>query len=58
MTYGLGTSLFIENGPAVVAEMARARRSPTRIWRKLDAERRLNLVEHALAPRGRPSITA
>lgn len=52
MTYGLGTSLFIENGPAVHAAKARARGALSRAWRALDHDRRLRLIDDALASTG------
>ena len=50
MAYGLNPRLFIENGPAVRAAEAHARSSSAafRAWRRLDAEKRLALVEKAL----------
>lgn len=47
MAYGLNNRLFIENGPAVFAAGARARSSAA--WRALDPERRLKLIDRALA---------
>ena len=54
MTYGLSPRLFIEDGPAVSAARSAALRSSGSYlaWRKLDPERRLALVEKALAPVG------
>jgi hypothetical protein len=49
MTYGLSTSVFIEDGPAVRVAEATARRSTARAWRALDEARRLELVECMLA---------
>jgi hypothetical protein len=39
--------LFIEDGPAVRAAAVRSS-APFRMWRKLDGERRLTLIERAL----------
>ena len=53
MTYELNPQLFIENGPAILASKSAAARRSSRnylAWRALDAERRLALVERALAP--------
>ena len=50
MTYGLGTRVLIENGPAVQAIQAQPLRSAARSWRALDEERRLALIERALKP--------
>lgn len=53
MTYGLSPHLFIENGAANLAAKRAAARSSSRnlvAWRKLDADRRLALVEKALPP--------
>ena len=50
MTYGLSTSAFIEDGPAVQVLRASSARSRARSWRALDAERRLALIEQALRP--------
>ena len=50
MTYGLTTGAFIENGPAATAIDAQASHSTARLWRALDAERRLKLVDCALKP--------
>ena len=47
MTYGLDPQLFIENGPVVQA--ARRSNSSYAAWRSLDENRRLALVEEALA---------
>ena len=52
MTYGLSPQLFVENGPAVQAARSVAARRPSSgflAWRNLDAERRLALIEDALA---------
>lgn len=51
MAYGLNPRLFIENGPTIQAARAQARSSASafRAWRGLDRERRLSLVERALA---------
>ena len=49
MTYGLSTRVFIENGPAAQAIGAQ-RRSTARVWRALDDELRLALIERALKP--------
>ena len=49
MAYGFEARLFLENGPAIHAERARWARS-TRVWRSLDEERRIGLVEEALKP--------
>ena len=50
MAYGLNPCLFIENGPAVRAAEAQARSSSDafRVWGRLDAKGRLELVEMAL----------
>ena len=50
MAYGLNPRLFLENGPAILANEARSRRSSDafRAWRGLDANNRLALIEHAL----------
>ena len=53
MTYGLNPQLFVENGAAILAARSAAARRSSRnhlVWRTLDAERRLALVEKALAP--------
>jgi hypothetical protein len=50
MTYGLSTRVFIEDGPASQAIRAQASRSTARVWRALDAESRLALIEQALTP--------
>jgi hypothetical protein len=50
MTYGLGTRVLIENGPAVQAIQAQPLRLAARSWRALDEERRLALIESALKP--------
>jgi hypothetical protein len=50
MTYGLGTRVFIEDGPAEQALKADAIRSTARAWHALDEARRLALVERALNP--------
>jgi len=50
MTYGLSTSAFIEDGPEVQAMRTRSSYSTARSWRALTAERRLALIEQALAP--------
>jgi hypothetical protein len=50
MTYGLSTSAFIEDGPEVQAMRSRSSYSTARSWRALTAERRLALIEQALAP--------
>jgi hypothetical protein len=47
MTYDLSPRLFIEDGPAVRAAGVRSS-APFRMWRKLDGERRLTLIERAL----------
>ena len=51
MAYGLSPRLFVENGPAVTAAKVHARSSSDafRAWSGLDPERRLALVERALA---------
>lgn len=49
MAYGLGTSAFIEDGPAEQVARADAQRSTARAWRALDEARRLALVERALS---------
>jgi len=50
MAYGLNPRLFIENGPTVQAQQARETRSTDafRAWRKLNIDRRFELVEGAL----------
>jgi hypothetical protein len=50
MTYGLGTSAFIEDGPAEQVARADAVRSTARAWHVLDEARKLALVERALNP--------
>ena len=51
MTYGLDLGLFAGSGPSLhSAQSIAPRRSSSYAWRKLDAERRLALVEKALAP--------
>jgi hypothetical protein len=53
MAYGLNPALFLEDGPALnAARSAAARRSSSQYlaWRSLDPERRLALVDQALAP--------
>lgn len=50
MTYGLSTRVFIENGPAVQAIEAQTLRTTARVWRALDDEHRLALIERALKP--------
>jgi hypothetical protein len=50
MTYGLGTRVFIEDGPAEQVARADANRSTARAWHALDEARRLALVERALNP--------
>jgi hypothetical protein len=52
MAYGLNPQLFIEDGPAVTAAGHRSSRSSTvhRVWRRLDREHRLAVVESALKP--------
>jgi hypothetical protein len=50
MTYGLGTSAFIEDGPFEQVAKADAVRSTARAWHVLDEARRLALVERALNP--------
>jgi hypothetical protein len=49
MTYGLTPRAFIEDGPAVQVMQAEASRSTARSWRGLDPDRRLALIEQALA---------
>ena len=58
MTYGLGTRLFIENGPAAQAAQALETRSAARPWRALTAEGRLALIETALRPPANDLIDA
>ena len=48
MAYGLEARLFVENGPAIHAQRARAARSSA--WRSLGSEQRLAIVEQALKP--------
>ena len=50
MAYGLNPRLFLENGPAIHAAEAQARRSSGafRAWRGLDAHKRIALIEKAL----------
>jgi hypothetical protein len=52
MAYGLDLRLFVENGPAVTAAEGHGARSSEiyRAWRKLEPQRRLDLVERALKP--------
>jgi uncharacterized tellurite resistance protein B-like protein len=50
MTYGLSTRVFIEDGPAAHAIEAQSLRSTAKVWRSLDEERRLALIERALKP--------
>ena len=50
MAYGLSTSAFIEDGPAVQSIRRRQSFSTARSWRALSAERRLALIEQALTP--------
>ncbi len=50
MTYGLSTRVFIEDGPASQAIKAQASRSTARVWRALDPDRRIALIERALKP--------
>ena len=50
MTYGLSTRVFIEDGPAAQAIESRSLRSTAKVWRALDEQRRLALVERALKP--------
>ena len=58
MTYGLGTRLFIEHGPAAMAAEALESRSAGRSWRALTAETRLALIEKALRPPANDLIDA
>lgn len=58
MTYGLGTRLFIEDGPAARAAEALATRSAARPWRALTADTRLALIENALQPPANDLIDA
>lgn len=48
MIYGLGTRVFLEDGPAEQVAKADSLRSTARTWRALDEARRLALVERAL----------
>ena len=50
MAYGLNPRLFVENGPTLEAEKARQLRSTDsfRAWRRLNVDRRFELVEGAL----------
>lgn len=50
MAYGLNPRLFIEDGPTVEAQRAQRLRSTDsfRAWRKLNVDRRFELVEGAL----------
>jgi len=50
MTYGLSTSVFIEDGPVAQVAAKDAQRSTARAWRALDEARRLALIERALTP--------
>ena len=50
MTYGLGTRVFIEDGPAEQVARADTFRTTARSWQALDEARRLALVERALNP--------
>ena len=50
MAYGFESRLFLEDGPAIHAERARFARSSrtARLWRSLNAQSRLELIEDAL----------
>jgi len=50
MTYALDRGLFIEDGPAIQAANAAAARPTARLlgWKRLDASRRLQVIERAL----------
>jgi hypothetical protein len=48
MTYGLDRNAFVENGPEIKANQARASFSTARSWFALEPELRLELVEQAL----------
>jgi hypothetical protein len=50
MAYSLDHRLFVEDGPAIQAANAAARRPAARFlgWRRLDTDRRLAVVERAL----------
>ena len=50
MTYGLSTSAFIEDGPAVQAMRTRSSYSTARSWRAPHRRARLALIEQALTP--------
>lgn len=52
MAYGLDKRLFLENGPTNHAADAAVRSSSDtfRAWRRLNQERRFELVERALRP--------
>ena len=50
MIYGLSTSAFIEDGPAVQAMRVQSSHTTARSWYALDEKRRLALVEAALKP--------
>ena len=50
MIYGLNKHDYLENGPAVLAERARASNSTARTWLGLDHDHRLAIVERALRP--------
>lgn len=50
MTYGLSTRVFVENGPAAMAIEARSQRSSSRVWRALDHDHRIALIDSALKP--------
>jgi hypothetical protein len=51
MTYGFNLGLFAGSGPTIDREHGRTPSSSRafRVWRSLDEDRRLNLVEEALA---------
>ena len=50
MAYSLDAQLFLEHGPAVRSARARERSSSSafRVWRGLDADKKLALVETSL----------
>jgi hypothetical protein len=50
MPYDLALNAFIENGPAAMAIRARSAHSTARVWRALDPDLRMAVVETALRP--------
>jgi len=49
MTIGLDQRMFVENGPAIVANALAERTSAYRTWRRLSPDRKLAAVERRLA---------